>query len=123
MRKRSTSSKCISIDKDTYTHRDTLLIAELESLNTPDNLIHVPSNACGIVETEHEFVLGVDDKHCTDSQRELLLIATAWVDHSVRHGDGAILITNDRELDVNLILAVSNNVFKPLIVRFDGIDR
>ena len=122
MRKKSTGANCIT-DKDTYTHRDTLLIAELEGFNATNNLIHVPSNASWIVETEHEFVLGIDDKYCTDSQRQFLLIAATWVDHPVRHGDGTILITNDGELDLNLILAMSNNVFKPLIMRFDGIDR
>ena len=42
--------------------RDGLLVAELQGLDTAYDLRHVASHACWVVETQHEFVIGVDDK-------------------------------------------------------------
>jgi len=106
----------------TSTHRDGLLVTELKRLDAPDDLVHIPADASGVVEAEHELVLGVDDEDRPDGEGELLLVAAARVDHAVLDGDGAILVADDRELDLDLVLAVGDDVLDPLLVAPHGVD-
>ena len=94
----------------TITYGNGLLVAELKGLDTPDDFVHVPSDTRGIIQAEHELVLGVDDEHRPNRQRERLLVAIAGVDHSVSHGNRAILISDDGKLDLNLVLTVCDNI-------------
>ena len=45
---------------------NTLLVGELQSLNTTDNFVHVASDASRVVQRKHQLVLGVDDENRTE---------------------------------------------------------
>ena len=100
-----------------------LQLDELQGLDAPYDLVHVPPHARGVVEAEHELVLGIDDEHRADSERQLLLVEISRIDHAVGHGDGSVLVADDRKLDLDLVLAVGHDVLEPLLVALDGIDR
>lgn len=95
--------------------RNAPLVAELQGLDAANDLVHVPSDAGGVVETQHQLVLGVDDEDRADGEGQILLVGRARVDHAVGGGDGAVLVANDGEFDVNLILAVSHDIVEPIL--------
>lgn len=95
---------------------NTLFVAELKGLDASYDFVHVASHACGVVETEHEFVLWVDDEHGTDGERQGLLVGCAGIDHAVSHGDGAVGIADDWEFDLNFVFAVGHYVIEPFLV-------
>mmetsp|Transcript_26393 Transcript_26393/g.56130 ORF Transcript_26393/g.56130 Transcript_26393/m.56130 type:complete len:315 (+) Transcript_26393:189-1133(+) len=101
---------------------DALLVAELKRLHTPDDLVHVPSHARGVVEAQHQLVLRVDDEHRADGQGEVLVVGRSRVYHAVGGGDGPVLVADDGELDVDLVLAVGDHVVEPLLMRLHGVD-
>lgn len=103
--------------------RDRLFIAQLECLDATDNLIGVPTHAGRIVQREHELVFGVDDKDGSDCQREVLLVACSGVNHPVGGTDGPVGIADDREFDLDVALAMGDDVLEPFRVGLDGIDR
>ena len=88
-----------------------LFITQLKGLDTTDNLIHIPTNTRGVVETKHKLILRIDDEDGSDRKWKLLFVQVTRVNHAVGYGNGTILITNDWELDINFILAMSNDIF------------
>ena len=55
--------------------RDGLLVAKLQSLYATDDLRHVATHACWVVETQHELVVGVDDKDASVLQQANLSVS------------------------------------------------
>jgi hypothetical protein len=51
-----------------------------------------------------------------------LFVTVSDVNHSVRFGNTSVSISNDRELDFDLVLTMSDDITNPFFVRFDGID-
>lgn len=94
---------------------NTLFITELKGLDASHDFIHVTTDACGIVETEHEFVFGVDDEYGADGEGQGLLVGCAWIDHAVGCGDGAVGIADDGEFDLDFVFAVSYYVVEPFL--------
>jgi hypothetical protein len=98
-----------------------LLIRQLQGLDAADNLIHIASDASGVVEREHKLVFRVDDKDGTNGQGQSLIFRSACVDHTIGHANRAIGVSDDRELDFDLVLAMGNDIAEPVVVRLDGI--
>lgn len=102
---------------------DALFVGQLERLDAAHNLVHVAADAGGVVERQHELVLGVDDKDGANRQRQGLFVRSSRVQHAKRRADGSIGIADDRELDFDLVLAVRDHIREPFIVRLDGVNR
>lgn len=95
---------------------NTLLIAQLKGLYTTHNLIHIPTHTGWVIKTKHKLVLRVDNEDSADCKWKLLLIQIARIDHAIGDRNGSVLITNDWELDINFILAMSNDIFEPVLL-------
>lgn len=102
--------------------RNRLFVTELKRLDTSNNLVRVSANAGRVVEGEHELIFGVDDKDGSNGEWEVLVIAGAGINHAVRGTDGSVRISNNRELDLDFVLTVSNDVLEPFVVGLDRID-
>jgi len=94
---------------------DALLVAQLQRLHAPYDLVHVASHARGVIEREHELVLGIDDEDGADGERQVLRVGIARVDHAVGGRDGAILVADDGKLDVDLVFTVGDDIVKPFL--------
>lgn len=103
--------------------RNALLVRQLQGLDTTDNLVHVASHTGGVIQTQHEFIFGVDDKDGPNGEGQILLIGRARVQHAKGRTDTAIGVSDNGELDFNVVFAVSDHVREPVGVGFDGIDR
>lgn len=77
-----------------------LLVAELKGFHTTHDFIHVTADASGVVQTEHQLVLGVDDENSTDGEGQILLVRVSRVNHSVFGANHPVLVTNDGKLHV-----------------------
>merc|ERR1719265_885578 len=92
-------------------------------LDTAYNLVHIATNTGWVIEHQHQLVLWVDDEHRTDSQREGLLVTRSLVNHAICHRNGSILITNDGELNFDLVFAVRHHIPEPIMMAFYWIHR
>ncbi len=102
--------------------RDRLFVTELKCLDASNNLVCVSANAGRVVEGEHELVFGVDDKDGSNSEWEVLVITGSGINHAISGTDGSVRISNNGELDLDFVLAVSNDILEPFVVGLDGID-
>eukprot|EP00232_Nephroselmis_pyriformis_P029101 CAMPEP_0182869000 /NCGR_PEP_ID=MMETSP0034_2-20130328/9659_1 /TAXON_ID=156128 /ORGANISM="Nephroselmis pyriformis, Strain CCMP717" /LENGTH=203 /DNA_ID=CAMNT_0025001435 /DNA_START=99 /DNA_END=707 /DNA_ORIENTATION=- len=92
---------------------DAALGGELQSLDAAADLVHVAADGRGVVESELELLLGVDDEHRTDGEGEALVVEVAGVEHVVLDGDAAVGVADDGEVDGDAILAVRDDVLEP----------
>ena len=58
---------------------------------------------------------GVHNEDRADGEGEVLLVGVARVDHAVGGGDGAVLVADDGEFDVDFVLAVGDDVVEPIL--------
>lgn len=103
--------------------RNRLAVTELKGLDAAHNFVHVATYASWVVDSQHQFVLRVDDKDGSNGQGESLFVGRPRVNHTVGSGDAAVDVRNDGKLDFNRGVALSDDIMKPRIVRLDGVDR
>jgi hypothetical protein len=48
-----------------------LFVRELQRLDASNNFVHVATDASRVVEREHEFIFGIDDKHGTGDRKAI----------------------------------------------------
>ena len=77
---------------------DGFFVRQLQRLHASDDLVHVATDAGGIVERQHELVFGVDDEHRPDGQGQILIVGRAGIEHAERGGNLAVVVADDREL-------------------------
>lgn len=102
--------------------RNRLFVTELKCLDASNNLVGVSAYAGWVVEGEHELVFGVDDKDGSNGEWKILVITGSGINHAISSTDGSVRISNNGELDLDFIFAMSNDVLEPFVVGLDGID-
>jgi len=102
--------------------RNGLLVGQLQRLDAAHNLVHGTAHAGRVVERQHEFVFGVDDKDGANREWQCLFIARCGVDHAVGCTDFAIGVADNGKFDLDLVLTVCHDILQPVLVRFDGVD-
>lgn len=102
---------------------DRLFIGKLQGFDASKNLVHVATDACRIVQTQHELVLRVDDEDSANGQRQILLILVSGIDHAVHFRNFPVRVSDNGKLDFDFVLAVRHDVVQPLRVGLDGVNR
>ena len=95
--------------------RNAPLVAKLQGLDASENLVHITTDAGGIVEGKHQLIFWIDDEDGTDGKGKVLFVGVSRIDHSVHGRDLAVGISNDRELHFNFILAMCHDVIEPIL--------
>lgn len=98
--------------------RNPVLVADLQGINDPQDLIEMTTSACRVRDLEADHLLRVDDKNVTNGERDSLRIDVCGVQgvkHVVLGRDFAIFVADNGEVDRGFANLV--DVFDPSIVR------
>lgn len=102
--------------------RNRLLVRQKERLDAPDHFVHVATNTGGVIERQHELIFWINDKHRTDRQGQTLLVRRAGINHTIGRRNGPVGVTDNRELDLDLIVTMRDHILEPFRVGSDRID-
>jgi hypothetical protein len=103
--------------------RHLVLIGELERVDDTNNLIKIATRSSRVGNSETDDLLGVNHEHCTDGERQALLVNIGCIliiKHIIKRRDLPISVGDNRELEVSFspLVDIDNPSFmRPDIIR------